>query len=110
MFYQRVWAQIDEKGVVQNRMVCEDYETANYLTRCTYGKKALAVEINLWAVTEDCIYKDNVFYKADGTTRCEYLPDVEEKVQSVQSQADATDETVNSILTDMLPSLMEVSK
>ena len=67
-FYQRIWAQIDEDGVVQNRMVCDNYEDANYVTRCTYGEKALAVEINLWDVSEGCKYIDGTFYHEDGDT------------------------------------------
>ena len=68
-FYQRIWAQIDEDGVVQNRMVCDNYEDANYVTRCTYGEKALAVEINLWDVSEGCKYIDGTFYHEETMRR-----------------------------------------
>lgn len=105
MLYQRVWAQIDGDGTVQNRMVCDDYETANYVTRCTYGEDAVAVEVTNWAVTEGCAYRSGKFYHEDGTA-CDYLPDVEERVKAAQSQADETSETVNAILTDVIPAML----
>ena len=95
-FYQRIWAQIDEDGVVQNRMVCDNY-----------GEKALAVEINLWDVSEGCKYIDGTFYHEDGKTPCAYLPDVEERVSAAETRADAAEEAMNTILTDVIPSIMQ---
>ena len=106
-FYQGIWAQIDEDGVVQNRMVCDNYEDANYVTRCTYGEKALAVEINLWDVSEGCKYIDGTFYHEDGKTPCAYLPDEEERVSAAETRADAAEEAMNTILTDVIPSIMQ---
>lgn len=84
-YFQRVWAQIDPDGIVQNRIVCDDYEMANYLAKCTYGENAQSVQINNWAVTEGDVYKDNVFYAPDGQTKREYIPDVEEEVQTIKT-------------------------
>ena len=85
-YYQRVWAQIDEDGIVQNRIICDDYEMANYLSRCTYGESAIAIEINNWNVSIGDKYIDNVFYKDDGITKCEYIPDVEEEVTKLTEE------------------------
>lgn len=83
-YFQRVWAQIDPDGIVQNRIVCDDYEMANYLAKCTYGENAQSVQINNWAVTEGDVYRDNVFYAPDGETKRDYIPDVEEEVQNIK--------------------------
>ena len=95
-YFQRVWAQIDDEGIVRNRIVCDDYEQANYVTRCTYGEKALAVEINNWAVTENDIYRDNRFYAPDNETEREYIPDVEDRVAAVENKQASTDTTLAS--------------
>ena len=107
-YYQRIWAQVDGDGVVQNRMVCDNYEDANYVTRCTYGEDAVAVEINLWEVSEGDRYIDGTFYKPDGVTPCKYLPDLEERVQESEARADEAEETLNTILTDVLPMAMQM--
>ena len=88
-------------------MVCDNYEDANYVTRCTYGEKALAVEINLWDVSEGCKYIDGTFYHEDGKIPCAYLPDVEERVSAAETRADAAGEAMNTILTDVIPSIMQ---
>lgn len=95
-YFQRVWAQIDGDGIVRNRIVCDDYEQANYVTRCTYGEEALAVEINNWAVTENDIYKDNRFYAPDNETEREYIPDVEDRVAAVENKQASTDTALAS--------------
>lgn len=84
-----------------------NYEDANYVTRCTYGEKALAVEINLWDVSEGCKYIDGTFYHEDGKTPCAYLPDEEERVSAAETRADAAEEAMNTILTDVIPSIMQ---
>ncbi len=43
MIVHEVFAQVFE-GEVKNVMVCENYPTADYLTKCTYGPEAFAVD------------------------------------------------------------------
>lgn len=96
-FYQRVFAQIDEEGVVRNRMVCDDYETANQITRIAYGEKAIAKDVTLIRVTEGCIFKDNTFYLSDGETPCMQLNDVEDEVKALQKSSEGySDDLTNT--------------
>ncbi len=92
-YFQRIWAQIDSHGVVQNRMVCDNYEEANRITRCTFGDESLAVEINQWNVDIGNKYIDGIFYRTDPETgeniECEYIPDTEEMAS--QNFNDITD-------------------
>lgn len=95
-YYQRIWAQIDPDGIVQNRAIFDDYETANQITRFTYGEAAIAVDINRWNVSIGDKYIDNTFYAPDGVTPREYIPDVEERLTAVESKQTSTDTTVNN--------------
>lgn len=92
-YFQRIWAQIDSNGVVKNRMVCDNYEEANRITRCTFGDGSLAVEINQWNVDIGDKYSDGIFYRKDPETgekiECEYIPDTEEMAS--QNLNDITD-------------------
>ena len=45
MAVHSIYAQISE-GIVQNIMVCDNYELANELTRASYGDDGFAVECN----------------------------------------------------------------
>ena len=83
MYYQRIFAEIDEEGIVRNRIVCNDYSVANDIVRATYGEKAIAVECNRFAVEDGDLYIDGRFYKSDGETLVDYLPDVEELVDTL---------------------------
>lgn len=103
-YFQRVWAQIDPDGIVQNRIVCDDYEMANYLAKCTYGENAQSVQINNWAVTEGDIYKDNVFYAPDGETKRDYIPDTEEEVNRLKNVMESN----TSDLTDTQMAITEL--
>ena len=96
-YYQRVWAQIDENGIVQNRIVCDDYETANEVSRCTYGEKALAVQINNWDTNVGDKYIDGEFYAPDGETKRDYIPDLEDEVKVAKNTANANIEDITAV-------------
>ena len=86
-YFQRVWAQIDGEGNVTNRIIADDYETANVVTRDILGDDAIAVEISQWNVNIGDKYIDNIFYREneDGEqVACEYIPDMEEAVDAVK--------------------------
>ena len=90
MIVHQVFAQISE-GTVQNVMVCENYELANYLTRCTYGDEAFAVDCLQYPCSIGDKYHDNKFYKVseDGEeTEIEYVPTQEQQVATLQSLND----------------------
>ena len=105
-YFQRVWAQIDPEGTVQNLIVCDNYDKANELSKFTYGEGSLAVEVNTWGVYIGDIYKDNTFYAPDGTTPREYIPDVEEDVSTLKSNQKVSDED----MTDIQEALVELHK
>ena len=86
MIVHQVFAQISE-GTVQNIMVCADYELANYLTRCTYGDEAFAVDCLQYPCSIGDEYHDNKFYKVseDGEeTEIAYVPTQEQQVAELQ--------------------------
>lgn len=95
-YYQRVWAQIDPDGIVQNRAIFDDYETANQITRFTYGEAAIAVDISRWNVFIGDKYIDNTFYDPDGVTPRDYIPDVEERLTAVENKQTSTYMTINN--------------
>ena len=84
-YFQRVWAQIDGRGNVVNRIIADDYETANVVTRDIIGQDAIAVEINNWRVGIGDKYINNVFYDQNGN-ECEYIPDVEDSVDMLKNE------------------------
>lgn len=85
MYYQRIFAQIYE-DTVQNRIVCDDYEMANYLARCTYGETAFAVECNQYRVNVGDKYIGGIFYLSDGETIAAYIPSEEEEVNRLTEE------------------------
>ena len=85
MYYQIVFEQIID-DTIQNRIVCDDYEMANYLARATYGETALAVECNQYKVGIGDKYRDGIFYQADGETPAEYIPTHEEEMERLSEE------------------------
>lgn len=95
-YFQRIWAQIDQEGTVQNTIVCDNYDRANELAVIIYGEGAIAVEITQWNVSIGDKYIDNIFYAPDGVTPREYIPDVEERLTAVENKQTSTDTTINN--------------
>ena len=97
-YFQRVWAHIDPEGIVRNRIVCDDYETANQLARIVYGDGSIAVEINNWAVAEGDKYEDGAFYDSEGNAR-ERIPEVENQVSELKrTVSESSDDLTNTQL------------
>lgn len=88
MFYQRTFAMIDGDGVVQNRAVVDDYETANQIARAVFGDNAIAAECSQYKIGDGYIWKNNTFYEPDGETEVERIPDVEDSVETLQNSAE----------------------
>lgn len=105
MLVHQVYAMIDEEGVVQNVMVCENYEEANRLTRAVYGDKAVAVDCLQYACCMGDRYHDGWFWrpKEDGTEeRLPYIPTEEQMVQLLKAQQDE----LTIVLADVLGGAM----
>ena len=98
MYYQRVFAQIFD-DTIQNRIVCDDYEMANYLARATYGETALAVECNQYKVGIGDKYRDGIFYQADGETPAEYIPTHEEEMARLSEELETEKQSASVLRT-----------
>ena len=100
MIVHQVFAQISE-GTVQNIMVCADYELANYLTRCTYGDEAFAVDCLQYACAIGDGYRDGRFWHRDedgAETEVPYIPTTEEEVSYLKNENEQLTLTVADLL------------
>ena len=77
----QIFAEIYENKVM-NIMVCDNYEMANYLARCTYGEEAFAEDTTLYPLAIGDTYENGHFYHVseDGTKE-EVLRNSTEKEQ-----------------------------
>ena len=88
MIVHQVFAEISNE-TVQNVMVCDNYELANYIARCTYGDEAFAVDCLQYPCGIGDKYRDGKFYRVDkdGTeTEIEYVPTQEQQVAVLQNE------------------------
>lgn len=91
MIVHEVFAQIHE-GEVKNVMVCDNYPTADYLTKCTYGPGAFAVDCLQYPCGIGDKYRDGVFWRTDPETGEEtqipYVPTQEQQIAMLQAEKD----------------------
>lgn len=89
MAVHSIYAQISE-GIVQNIMVCDNYELANELTRASYGDDGFAVECNQYPCMIGDKYHDGGFYRdieGEGIEiPIEYVPTPEQQVEALTVQ------------------------
>ena len=88
MIVHEVFAQILD-GEVKNIMVCDNYPTADYLTKCVYGDEAYAVDCLQYASGIGDRYHENQFFRVndDGTeTAIPYTPTQEQQVADLQAE------------------------
>lgn len=87
MAVHNIYAQISE-GIVQNIMVCDDYELANELTLASYGDDSFAVECNQYPCMIGDKYHEGVFYRdMEGIEiPIEYVPTPEQQVEALTVQ------------------------
>ena len=107
MIVHEVFAQIFE-GEVKNVMVCSDYPTADYLTKCTYGPDAYAVDCLQYPCAVGDKYHDGFFWRVDPETgeeiKIEYRPTQEQEVEALKQE----NAELNSQLTDTQLALCEI--
>lgn len=82
MIVHQVFA-IVYKEIVQNIIVCDNYELANQLARGTYGNEAIAVDCLQYRCFKDCKYKDGKFYDLEDK-EIPYVPTQEQQVATLQ--------------------------
>lgn len=89
MIVHEVFAQIFE-GEVKNIMVCENYPMADYLTKCTYGSEAYAVDCLQYRCSVGDEYHDGFFWHVDLETGEEvqvpYAPTQEQQVSALTAE------------------------
>lgn len=82
MIVHQVFAIVHEE-IVQNIIVCDNYELANQLARGTYGNEAIAVDCLQYRCFKDCKYKDGKFYDLEDK-EIPYVPTQEQQVATLQ--------------------------
>lgn len=88
MTVHHIYAQIHQ-DVVQNIIVCDEYEMANWLTRASYGEEAFAIDCLQYPCKIGDNYHHGHFYHVDedGTeTLVEYVPTSEEQVFMLEAE------------------------
>lgn len=89
MIVHEVFAQI-AAGEVVNIIVCENYPTADHLTKCIYGNDAFAVDCLQYKCNIGDKYHDGCFWHVDAETgeetRVEYVPTQEQQVAELQAE------------------------
>lgn len=90
MIVHQVYAEICD-DTVQNIMVCDNYEMANYISRATYGDQAFAVDCLQYPCSIGDKYHSGRFWHIDeegNETEVVYVPTAEEEVQILRGETD----------------------
>ncbi len=82
MIVHQVFAIVHEE-IVQNIIVCDNYELANQIARGTYGEDAIAVDCLQYRCFIGCSYKNGTFYDLEGK-EIAYVPTQEQQVATLQ--------------------------
>ena len=82
MIVHQVFAIIYEE-IVQNIIVCDNYELANQIARGTYGEEAIAVDCLQYPCMIGGSYKNGKFYDLEGN-EIAYVPTQEQQVATLQ--------------------------
>lgn len=102
MIVHQVYAQIFDE-TVQNVIVCDNYEMANYLARACYGDSAFSVDCLQYPCQIGDKYINNIFYHIDPETnkqtQIQYVPTQEQQVQQLQHDKEALEEELISAQT-----------
>lgn len=89
MIVHEVFAQIENEEVV-NIIVCENYPTADHLTKCIYGDKSFAVDCLQYPCRIGDKYHDGYFWhinqETGEETKVEYVPTQEQQVSALTSE------------------------
>lgn len=89
MIVHEVFAQIFE-GEVKTVIVCGNYPMADYLTKCTYGPEAFAVDCLQYPCSAGDKYHDGFFWRVDQEngeeTQIAYVPTQEQQVAALTAE------------------------
>lgn len=89
MIVHEVFAQIVD-GKVVNITVCDNYPTADHLTKCVFGSDAFAVDCLQYKCAIGDLYHDGNFWRVDPETgeetMVEYVPTQEQQISALQAE------------------------
>lgn len=101
MIVHEIFAQV-HNGVVQNIIVCDNYPTADHLTKCIYGSEAFAVDCLQYKCSVGDKYHDGCFWYVDPETGEEvqipYIPTQEQQVSALTAENAELNSTINTLL------------
>lgn len=103
MIVHQIFAQIYE-GMVQNVIVCDNYEMANHLARACYGNEAFSVDCLQYPCGIGDKYRDGVFYRIneEGTEiPIEYVPTQEQQVAQLEAKLFEVEKMVRLVQEEM---------
>lgn len=121
MWCNQIFSLINN-GTIQNIVVCDNYETANQLSRSMFGNNALAVDTTLYPVAigdsyiSGKFYRDGVEIPANPTEarEIEILQEITSELQSMTSDIEEalcdSDESYNQRLAEIEEALCELSE
>lgn len=89
MIVHEVFAQV-VGGEVKNIMVCDNYPTADHLTKCIYGNEAIAVDCLQYRCMIGDLYHDGSFWRVNENTgeetQIEYVPTQEQQIELLRAE------------------------
>lgn len=100
MIVHEVFAQIVD-GEVQNIMVCDNYPTADHLTKCIYGNEAFAVDCLQYRCKIGDSYHDGAFWRFNELgeeEQVEYVLTQEQQISALQAE----NEELTLVIADMI--------
>ena len=101
MIVHEIFAQV-HNGVVQNIFVCDNYPTADHLTKCIYGSEAFAVDCLQYKCSVGDKYHDGCFWRVAPETGEEvqipYIPTQEQQVAALTEENAELNSTINTLL------------
>ena len=104
MIVHQVFARISE-GIVQNVIVCENYELANWLAKQIYGDDAIAIDCLQYPCAAGDIYRDGKLYRKNPETgeetEIEYVPTQEQQVADLIGELTNTQMALTEIFEGM---------
>ena len=79
---------IDNTDVIQNVMVCDNYEEANRITKAVYGDDAIAVDCSQYPCQAGDLYREGIFYRSrdGGETEIKYIPTEAQQIQALKAE------------------------
>jgi len=103
MIVHQVFAQISE-GVVQNIIVCDNYDMANWLAHQVYGDSAFAVDCLQCPCAIGDTFREGRFYRlldSGEEIEIEYIPDHEEQISTMNEELTSTQLALTEIFEGM---------